>query len=122
MIEFIPFGLLLGVPVGFGCFVLARRKGRATWAWGLSIGVLATLWLAGAAAIPSIAGGDRSAAMPVVFLMAGCLLVQVGLLVVLLSSGKRGTGSKTSSEKRVYILLAILGGIFALSLLFAYAL
>ena len=122
MIEFLPFGLLAGIPVGVGSFLLARKKARATWAWGLSMGVLATLWLAGAAAIPSIAGGDRSAAMPIVFVTAGSLLVQIGLLVVLLSSATPASGSEASSGKRVSILLAVLVGIVALSLLFAYAL
>jgi len=119
MIEFIPFGLLAGVPIGFGCFALARRKGRTAWVWGLSMGVLATLWLAGAAAIPSMAGGHMAAAVPVVLLTAASLLVQVVLAISLLTTPAAGSADTGVRTRRIVILLVVMCAVLALSVIVA---
>ena len=119
MIEFIPFGLLAGVPIGFGCFALARRKGRAAGVWGLSMGVLATLWLAGAAAIPSMAGGDPASALPVVLLTAASLLVQLVLAIALLTTQAAGSADTGVRKRRIVILLVVMGALLALSVVVA---
>jgi len=124
MIEFIPLGMLAAVPVGVGFFFLARRKGRSKSAWGISMWVLAAVWLAGAAALPSMAGDarDQAAAMPFVFLMAGCFLLQLVLFFSLLFASRPGSGADTASKKRIVILLAILGFIIGFSVVFAFVL
>jgi hypothetical protein len=122
MIEFIPFGVVAGIPIGVGFFFLARRRQRAAKAWGPAMWALAAPWLGGAAALPSMAGGAREAAVPVVFLAGGCFVVQLVMLVLLLLSGGPGTMTAAPSKRRIVLLLAILSMAVALSLAFAFVL
>jgi hypothetical protein len=122
VIEFIPFGAVFAIPIGWVSFLLARRKGLNGKAWALWMWALAAVWLAGAAALPSMPGseGDRSTAMPVLFLSAGCFSLQVVLSasLVMARSSERGTGA--APRTRIIVLLAVLGVVLALSLIFAF--
>jgi hypothetical protein len=124
VIEFIPFGLLFAIPIGWVSFVLARRKGRNAKAWGLWMWALAAIWLGGAAALPSMpgSGDDGPAAIPVVLLAAGCFALQVVSVASLVLGRRSEEEAGAASRTRIVVLLAILGAILALSLIFAYVL
>jgi hypothetical protein len=123
MIEFTGFGLLAGVPIGVAFFFLARWKRRSEKAWGLSMWVLASLWITGATALPSVAGGlqNRAVANPIVVVMAGCFVLQIALAVVLLLARRSVPEARPASKKRTIVLLAILVGLVLLSVLVAIA-
>ena len=122
MIEFIPFGLLFAIPIGWASFVLARRKGRSARRWGLWMWVLAAIWLTGAAALPSLPGSvqEKLASMAVLFLGAGCFALQVVMAAWLVTARGTDGGAAQASGTRVVILLAVLGAVLALSLIFAF--
>jgi hypothetical protein len=119
VIEFLPLGLLVAIPVGIGGLLIARRRRRLGSVWGLSSWVLASLWIAGAAALPSMAGGDRAAAMPIVMLTLGCFLVQLMLFLYLFTADVPGREPGPATRRRIVILLAVMGVILALSFVFA---
>lgn len=119
MIEFSPFGILAGFPIGLFFFLLARRKQRGAKAWGLSMWALGALWIAGAAVLPSMSGSapEKAAALPVAYVTAGSFLLQAVLLFSLLLSGRTATVDEAASKRRIVVLLAILALIVVITVI-----